>query len=104
MGGTSMKRSRERILKILQKNQNIVKGYGVRRLSLFGSCARGEESEASDLDFLVEFEKNSFDAYMDLKIFLEDLFGCKIDLVLTDSIKPRLREPILREAVHVPGL
>jgi hypothetical protein len=56
------------------------------------------------LDFLVEFGKNSFDAYMDLKIFLEELFGCKVDLVLADSIKPRLRETILREAVHVPGL
>jgi predicted nucleotidyltransferase len=41
---------------------------------------------------------------MDLKIFLEELFKCKVDLVLADSIKPRLRETILKEAVHVPGL
>jgi len=52
------------------------------------------------LDFLVEFKKNSFDAYMDLKIFLEELFECKVDLVLADSIKPRLCETILKEAVH----
>ena len=99
-----MRRSRDKILKVLEENQKAIRNFGVRRLGLFGSCARGEESEASDLDFLVEFEKNSFDAYMDLKIFLEELFKCKVDLVLADSIKPRLRETILREAVHVPGL
>ena len=99
-----MKKCREEILKILQKKKKALQSYGVQSLSLFGSCVRGEETEATDLDFVVEFEKNSFDAYMDLKIFLEELFDCKVDLVLADSIKPRLRETILRGAVHVPGL
>jgi len=52
----------------------------------------------------VEFEHKSFDAYMDLKEFLESLFGCPVDLVLADSLKPRLRESILKETVHAPGL
>jgi predicted nucleotidyltransferase len=99
-----MKKSREKILKILEENQNTIRSYGVKRLGLFGSCARGECSEASDLDFVVEFDKKSFDLYMDLKAFLEDLFGCQVDLVLADTIKPRLRTIILEEAVHVPGL
>ena len=99
-----MKKCREDILKMLQKKKKALQSYGVQSLSLFGSCVRGEETDVSDLDFVVEFKKNSFDAYMDLKIFLEELFGCKVDLVLADSIKPRLRETILREAVHVPGL
>jgi len=99
-----MKKSREKILKILEENQNTIRSYGVKRLGLFGSCARGECSEASDLDFVVEFDKKSFDLYMDLKAFLEDLFGCQVDLVLADTIKPRLRTTILEEAVHVPGL
>jgi hypothetical protein len=55
------------------------------------------------LDFVVEFERKSFDAYMDLKFLLEDLFGCSVDLVLKEAIKPRLREAILGEAVHAPG-
>jgi len=76
----------------------------VRRLGLFGSCARGERTEASDLDFVVEFEKKSFDAYMDLKLFLEELFGCQVDLVISDAIKPRLRSVILGEAIHAAGL
>jgi hypothetical protein len=104
MGEHIMVRDREEILKILEKNQNVIRGYGVRRLGLFGSCARGECNEVSDLDFVVEFEKKSFDAYMDLKLLLEKLFDCQVDLVISDSIKPRLRSLILGEAIHAPGL
>ena len=99
-----MKKSRDEVLKILQENREAIRNYGVRRLGLFGSCARGEVTEASDLDFVVEFEKKTFDAYMDLKEFLEGLFGCRVDLVLADTIKPRLRAAILAEAVYAPGL
>jgi len=53
---------------------------------------------------VVEFEKKSFDSYMDLKLFLEELFDRPVDLVLADAIKPRLRAAILREAIHAPGL
>jgi predicted nucleotidyltransferase len=104
MKGHMMRRKREEVLKILEENRNTIRGYGVRRLGLFGSCARGESVEASDLDFVVEFEKKSFDAYMDLKLFLEELFGCPVDLVISDAIKPRLRTTILGEAIHAPGL
>ena len=103
-GGHIMVRNREEILKILEENQNVIRGYGVRRLGLFGSCARGEYKEVSDLDFVVEFEKKSFDGYMDLKLFLEELFGCQVDLVISETIKPRLRSLILGEAIHAPGL
>jgi hypothetical protein len=99
-----MVKNREGILKIIEENRNTIRRYGVRRLGLFGSCARGECKEVSDLDFVVEFEKKSFDAYMDLKLLLEELFDCKVDLVISDSIKPRLRSVILGEAIHAPGL
>jgi predicted nucleotidyltransferase len=99
-----MIRNREEILKILEENQNVIRGYGVRRLGLFGSCARGECNEVSDLDFVVEFEKKSFDSYMDLKLLLEKLFDCQVDLVISDAIKPRLRSVILGEAIHAQGL
>jgi len=92
------------MLRILNENQEATRSYGVRILGLFGSCAGDEETETSDLDFVVEFEKNSFDAYMELKAFLEDLFKCRVDLVLADSVKPRPRERILEEAVYVLGL
>lgn len=92
---------RDDVIKALGENREIIKGFGVRSIGLFGSCARGEESTTSDLDFLVEFEEKTFDAYMGLKEFLENLFGCRVDLVLEDTIKPRLRESIMREVVHV---
>lgn len=99
-----MRRSREQVLKILQENREALHRYGARRLGLFGSCARDAGTEVSDLDFVVELEEKSFDAYMNLKEFLEELFECRVDLVLADTIKPRLRTTILAEAVHVPGL
>jgi len=99
-----MIRDSQEILKIIEDNRKKIKGFGVTSLGLFGSAVRGEATDASDLDFVVELEKNTFDAYMDLKEFLEGLFGCKVDLVLKDSIKPRLREPILGEAVYAQGL
>jgi len=99
-----MKRTREGILTLLESNRSAIKNYGVRRLGLFGSWAREEGTETSDLDFVVEFEKKSFDGYMDLRAFLETLFGCRVDLVLENTIKPQLRSTILNETVHAQGL
>ena len=91
-------------MRLLRENREAIRTFGVRSLALFGSAARDEATESSDLDFLVEFETKTFDAYMDLKAFLEELFDCRVDLVLRDALKSRLRDPILRSAVHVPGL
>jgi len=95
--------SNQPILRTLGANEAKIKSFGVRTLSLFGSSVRGEETPQSDLDFVVEFEKKSFDAYMDLKLFLEELFERPVDLVLADGIKAKLRAVILREAIHAPG-
>jgi len=92
------------ILRTLRENRAELRRYGVQRLRLFGSCVRGEGAGQSDLDFLVDLETKSFDAYMDLKAFLENLFGRPVDLVLADTVKPRLRLTIFSEAVDVPGL
>jgi hypothetical protein len=97
-------RDRESVLKALEANRDAIRQFGVRRLGLFGSSARGDAGESSDLDFVVEFDRKSFDAYMDLKTFLEHLFGCRVDLVLREAIKPRLRASILESAVYAPGL
>jgi len=99
-----MEKNRDSILKTLEENRDAIRRFGVRRLGLFGSCARGECNEASDLDFVVEFDRKSFDTYMGLKEFLEELLSCHVDLVIGDSIKPRLRRTILEEAIHAPGL
>jgi predicted nucleotidyltransferase len=99
-----MKKSSDAILKIIEASRETLKRFGVRSLGLFGSAARGEATESSDLDFLVELETKSFDAYMDLKEFLEELFGSNVDLVMKDALKSRLKEPILKETIYAQGL
>ena len=76
--------------------------FGVRQLAMFGSVARDQASPGSDVDILVEFaDKPTFDAYMELKLALEDWLGCGVDLVTASALKPRLAENIDREAVRV---
>lgn len=95
-----MKESSADILNTLRAHRDQLRRLGVRRLSLFGSYARGEQTAESDLDFLVEFERKSFDAYMDLRVFLEGLFQRPVDLATAETIKPGLRDSILAEAIH----
>jgi predicted nucleotidyltransferase len=76
--------------------------FGVRRVALFGSTARDEATDASDLDILVDFDKAPpLDSFLGLKYFLEDRLGLKVDLVTPDALKPRMRPAVEREAVDV---
>ncbi len=63
---------------------------------------RGEGKEGSDIDVLIELEEKyeTFDNYMDLKYFLEDLFGRKVDLVTVKALRPQLKDNILQEVVY----
>ena len=97
--------TRDQIIFLL--NQNVVelkRRFSVSRIGLFGSFARGEATGKSDIDFIVDFEQQTFDHYMDLKLFLEDLFHHEVDLVLADSLKPRLKPYIDREIEYAQGL
>ncbi len=93
----------EYVFRTIEPYQEKLKSLGVRKLGLFGSFAREESRETSDLDFLVELEPETFRSYMDVKFFLEDLFESEVDLVLIDAIKPQLRETILGETIYAPG-
>lgn len=84
-----------------QESARLRKRFGVKSLGLFGSIARGDASPGSDVDILVEFDAPSFDHYMDLKFYLEERLGRPVDLVLKGSLKPALRERILREVRDV---
>jgi len=94
----------ESILNVLSEHRHDLRRLGVRQIGLFGSAVRDELHGESDLDFLVEFDKKSFDGYMDLKEFLERIFNRRVDLVIADAIKPQLRERILRETLYAQGL
>jgi len=98
-----MKLTRDNVFEKICEHQAKLRELGVVKLQLFGSTVRNEATEASDLDFLVQLQKNTFDMYMSVKFYLEDLFGCSVDLVLPNTIKPRLRSTILEEAVNAPG-
>jgi uncharacterized protein len=95
--------TREEILNKLEEKREAIRGFGVRRLGIFGSYARDEQTQASDIDFLVAFDDATFDNYFDLKFFLEDLFGRPVDLVFADTIKPRIRSTILEETIYAQG-
>jgi predicted nucleotidyltransferase len=94
----------QEIMDILAQHRETLRTMGVRKLGLFGSYRRETPTATSDIDFLVVLERPSFDGYMDLKFFLEDLFQCKVDLVLERTLKPRLRPYILAEVDYVSGL
>jgi len=92
----------EKILELIQKNHNEIKKYGVKRIGLFGSYLRNQQKRNSDIDILIEFYKGkkTFDNYMDLKFFLEDLFHCDVDLVIKESLHIELKSNILRSVQY----
>ncbi len=92
------------ILAELERSREHLEALDVRAIGLFGSYRHDIAGNESDIDFLVEMEHPSFDRYMGLKIWLEDTFGRQVDLVLSDTIKPRLRSVILNEVVYAKGL
>ncbi len=95
---TNSTNTAENILKVLHEKREILhQRFGVKTIGLFGSWIRKDASPASDIDLLVEFDQPSFDKYMDLKFYLEDLLEKPVDLVLKTALKPRLQRLILDE-------
>lgn len=96
--------NREIILETLRRHrEELRERFGVERLALFGSTARGEASGSSDVDLLVEYDRpiTLFDLAATM-MRLEEILGvAKVDLVLRDSLLEELRGPILAEAVDV---
>ncbi len=90
------------LTRIQQNLRTIRERYGVSRIGVFGSVVRNEDTPASDVDVLVEFREGeeTFDHFMDLAFYLEDLLGRKTDLVIADTVKPRIRDSVLREVVY----
>ena len=87
---------------IKQKILPILQGYGVEKVALFGSCVQGEMGEKSDIDILVEIKKDiSLLDFVGLKQEIEEVLGNKVDLVEYNTIKPLLKERILKEQVVI---
>ncbi|MBL8090864.1 MAG: nucleotidyltransferase family protein [Anaerolineales bacterium] len=94
--------SRTEVISLIQQHRSHLSELGVKSLAIFGSFARGEENATSDIDILVEFEgKATFDGYMDTKFYLEDLLSTKVDLVVPQALKPRLKQNIMKDLIYV---
>jgi len=92
---------RDQILALLKSHKRQLKKYGIASLSIFGSVARDQGRENSDVDILVDFEKPvGLFEYARLKLYLEDILGREVDLVTPEALRKELREEILREAVR----
>lgn len=98
-----MSLNRQQILAALAgRQQEISARFGVKRLALFGSAARDELRDDSDVDVLVEFEgPATYRGYFDLKDYLEGLLGRTVDLVTERGLKPRARRHVERDLVRV---
>jgi predicted nucleotidyltransferase len=95
--------TRQRLLEILSDRlPEMVRMFGVVSLSLFGSAARDELRDDSDVDVLVEYTTAAtYTRYMGLKFYLEDLLGRQVDLVTTKALRQELRLAIEQEAISV---
>jgi predicted nucleotidyltransferase len=95
-------RNKREIFELLARNESRLRRLGVKRCGLFGSFTRGEQNDGSDVDILVEFEegRKSFDNFMALAFFLEDLFGRKVDLLTPESLSPYIGPHILNEVEY----
>ena len=98
-----MRKKIDQIIKKLRKNKPLLQEkYGVKNLEVFGSFIRGEQKKSSDLDILVEFSKKiDLFKFIELEEFMSKKLGVKVDLVMKDTLKPRIKDKVLKEAIPV---
>jgi uncharacterized protein len=93
---------REEVLNLLKKNLEEIRKFKIQKISIFGSVARNQETALSDIDILIKFEgPASYDLYMELKFFLEDLLGRKVDLITEDGLRTEIKEFIEKDLIRV---
>lgn len=94
---------KDECIKLLRKNMTILKNkYGITSLSLFGSTARDEQKEGSDIDLFVDTETPNPFLLMDAKEFLENETGISVDIVRNhQNLNPRLRKRIMKDGIFI---
>ena len=93
---------RDEVIDQLRRSDADLRRLGVKSLRLFGSVARGEATDKSDVDLLVAFDgPATFSGFMALKNFIEDLLGVRVDLVTETGLRDGVRPHVEREAIRV---
>ena len=92
----------QEVIKVLRRElPHLKENYGVKEMGIFGSFVRGEATEESDLDILIEFEGSiSLLKFVELENYLSELLEVKVDLVMKDALRPRIGKHILEEVVY----
>jgi len=94
--------TRAGVLRQLKSHERDLASFGVRRLAIFGSVARDDDSSDSDVDVLVAFDgPTTIDLYFDLKFWLEELLDRPVDLVTEQALRPEMADEVNKEALHV---
>lgn len=96
-------KNKKELVEKINSNSAAISSFGVARLGIFGSFARNEATPESDVDFFVEFipEKKTFDNFMDLAFYLEQLTGRKVELVTPQSLNEFIGKYIVNEVEYV---
>ena len=98
-----MRKKIDQIITKLKEIRPVIESkYSVKNLEVFGSYIHGEQKKGSDLDILVEFSKTiDLFKYIELENYLSEKLGVKVDLIMKDTLKPRIKDRILNEAIPV---
>ena len=94
--------TKDTVINIVKDHQETLKKLGVESLKLFGSVARNEATDKSDVDFLVEFSiPVGLFGLFQVQHYLEDILGCSVDIGTTKALKEHLRETVIKESIRV---
>lgn len=95
--------NRQDVIDILRRNQDALRARGVLHAALFGSLARGDEHPGSDIDIVIDLAPDlAIDVYqyVGLKNYIEDLFPSPVDVVNRDTIKPLIRDSVIKDSIY----
>ncbi|MEW6685749.1 MAG: nucleotidyltransferase family protein [Candidatus Edwardsbacteria bacterium] len=93
--------TKEDIKRIVRENKHILEKYKVKSIALFGSYVKNEQKEDSDIDFLVEFEKPTYDNFINLVFTLEDLLKKEVTVVTPKGMSPYILPYVIKEAEKI---